>query len=363
MDDLFKRLGQSVGQAIVNSAKQEASNVLSNVGKQSPALATVASHIAGRGLVGGGRQAMPTQLTRLPAAKPIENPRAEVSFNDEDYNDLSELLPEYLVFEGPNAKANLKAAVAAWRLFGEPALSEEELAESEDPDEYEGDIVAQEQRSGFAYFGPQELIGKYAEEHALSNGEWMGWDDPADILAMPYDQRAIHAALGALEANRAHGMDEKYTGFHWNESKADGATLKQIPGVQVPLAFLGMCEALGVGTEGGELDFKSAKVKPSVYFDPTATVVLVHGGDLRMDTGGMQFSRSHRVPGVGCALAKMDCAHTILYAARKDGVVDLYIHEFGEESKVKPDLYVDETGTLLCVFGGNMHVEDRGIVD
>lgn len=363
MDDLFKRLGQSVGQAIVNSAKQEASTVLSNVGKQNPALATVARHVAGSGLVGGGRQAIPTHLSELPQGKAIENPRVDVDFDDDEPSDLTDLLPEYLVFEGPNAKANLKAAVAAWRLFGEPAISEEELAEIADDDVYEGDIVAQERRSGYAYFGPQELIGKYAEEHGLSDGEWLGWDDPNDILAMPYDQRAIHAAMGALQENRDHDMDSKYTGFHWNEQKADGATIKQIHGVSVPLAFLGMCESLGVGLDGGGLDFKTAGVKPSVYFDPTATVVLIHGGDLRVDTDGLQFSRAHKVPGVMCALAKIDCAHNILYAARKDGQMDLYIHEFGEESKVKPDLYVDETGTLLCVCGGNMHVEDRGIVD
>ena len=127
MDDLFKRLGQSVGNAIVNSAKQEASNVLGQVGKQNPALAEIGRHVAGSGLVGGGRQAVPAHLRAMPSAKPIENPAYDIDFDDEE-SDLADMLPEYLVFEGPNKKANLKAAVAAWRLFGEPALSEEELA-------------------------------------------------------------------------------------------------------------------------------------------------------------------------------------------------------------------------------------------
>lgn len=362
MDDLFKRLGQSVGQAIVNSAKQEASQVLGQVGRQNPVLAEVGRHVAG-GLVGGGRQAVPSHLRAAPPAKPIQNP-IDMDWMDDEESDLGDMLPEYMVFEGPNKKANLKAAVAAWRLFGETGVGEDGETEIDYDDDYPGDIVAQEMRSGHAYFGPQQMIAKYAEEHGLSDGEWVGWDDPDDILSMPYDHRAIETALAALQSNQAHGMDEKYKGFHWGEEKADGTTFKQMPGVSVPLAFLGMCESLGYGKSGETFDFRDVEgAKPSVYFDPTATVVMVHGGDLRIPTDGLAFGNGHKVPGVTCAMAKLDCAHNILYAARKDGQVDLYIHEFGEDSKIKPDLYVDKTGTLLCVFGGNMHVEDRGIVD
>lgn len=361
MDDVFKRLGQSVGQAIVNSAKQEASNVLGQVGRQNPKLAEISRHVAG-GL--GGAGVAPMQRA-TPPAKTIQNPvDTDMGWMDTEESDLADMLPEYMVFEGPNKKANLKAAVAAWRLFGEPGVIEDDETEIDEDGDYPGDIVAQEMRSGHAYFGPQQMIGKYAEEHGLSDGDWMGWDDPEDILSMPYDHRAIETALAALQSNQAHGMDEKYKGFHWGEEKADGTTFKQMPGVSVPLAFLGMCETLGYGGEGETYDFRDVEgSKPSVYFDPTATVVLIHGGNLKVPTNGLQFQNGHKIPGIACAMAKLDCAHNILYAARKDGQIDLYIHEFGEDSKIKPDLYVDKTGTLLCVFGGHMHVEDRGIVD
>ena len=62
-------------------------------------------------------------------------------------------------------------------------------------------------------------------------------------------------------------------------------------------------------------------------------------------------------------------AQAIIYTAKKDGQVQTYIHEFGEDSGEKPLVYAlptpegEKWPRSILIHGGNMRVEDRGFVD
>jgi hypothetical protein len=71
----------------------------------------------------------------------------------------------------------------------------------------------------------------------------------------------------------------------------------------------------------------------------------------------------------GVPLAMLGVAECIIYSAKKDGKVQPFIHELGEESGLKPILYAlpppegEKYPRALLIAGGNMRVEDKGICD
>ena len=68
------------------------------------------------------------------------------------------------------------------------------------------------------------------------------------------------------------------------------------------------------------------------------------------------------IEGIDGPLTTLGVARRIEYFAIKDGEPVEYYHDFGEESKVFPTLYALGEKTL-CIHGGMMRVEDRGIVE
>lgn len=62
-------------------------------------------------------------------------------------------------------------------------------------------------------------------------------------------------------------------------------------------------------------------------------------------------------------------AQAIIYTAKKGDKVETYIHEFGEDSGLKPIMYAlptpegEKWPSSLLIHGGKMRVEDRGICD
>lgn len=55
-------------------------------------------------------------------------------------------------------------------------------------------------------------------------------------------------------------------------------------------------------------------------------------------------------------------AKEIVYASKKDGQMQEYIHTFAEDSGKPVSLYAIGDNTL-AIHGGGMHIEDRGIID
>ncbi|MCS7231677.1 MAG: hypothetical protein RMJ67_06030 [Elusimicrobiota bacterium] len=54
-------------------------------------------------------------------------------------------------------------------------------------------------------------------------------------------------------------------------------------------------------------------------------------------------------------LGKVD---SIVYINDKEGKKLRYEHEFGEESNKKPDLFTNEKGNILIIYGGNFKIKD-----
>lgn len=52
----------------------------------------------------------------------------------------------------------------------------------------------------------------------------------------------------------------------------------------------------------------------------------------------------------------------IVYASKKDGKMEEYVHQFSEESGKPVSVYAVGT-KLVAICGGGMHVDDRGIID
>lgn len=77
-----------------------------------------------------------------------------------------------------------------------------------------------------------------------------------------------------------------------------------------------------------------------------------------------RVDRIANIPGLdgSIALVQLGTANKIMYFAPKGGKATDYDHEFGEESGIRPTLYALGDKTLI-IHGGNMHIEDRGIVD
>ena len=190
-------------------------------------------------------------------------------FNDEDAreNDYKDA-----------AAFNLACACGAWRT----------LDHEDDPL-----VVASQKPTGRAFCGSEADLDDYAAENDLQDG-WEVFDDPADILAMPFDKQQIREMMAeetSVEWKDAQDFNQK---FHWGD-RAAGVTAKVVPNVQGPLTFLGVARRTDYfamkdgepaeyfhhhGEESGEF--------PSLYTDVTKTVLIIHGGKMTVTPDGVK---------------------------------------------------------------------------
>lgn len=166
----------------------------------------------------------------------------------------------------------------------------------------ESDVIAVYD-DGRAFFGNVEDLQDYCESNDLDPDKWDIYDEADDIMSLDYDRSAVARILRMAEehADAYEEAKKQYEEFHWGD-RSKVTTFTEIPGIN------GTAVALGV-------------------------------------------------------------ARRIEYGAKKEGKWEEYYHLFGEESDTYPTLYAvgepDEKGhyRTLAIHGGNMHVEDRGVVD
>ena len=166
----------------------------------------------------------------------------------------------------------------------------------------EDQFVAQH-KDGSAFFGVEEQLAEHCSRHGQNEDDWDMWADPDEILEMEYDRAGIAHMMRLLDEQEGawENAKKQHEGFHWGD-KANAVGLVQIPGVQGPAMYLGI-------------------------------------------------------------------AKRIEYAAQKEGAWQEYFHEHGEESGLYPSIYgigepnKDGHYVAYVVHGGNMHIEDRGIID
>ena len=158
-------------------------------------------------------------------------------------------------------------------------------------------------KAGQAFFGTAEQLTEHCARHNHKTADWGVEDDQAEIMEMEYERAGIQLMMRRLdEQEAAWGKALKaQEDFHWGD-KANATGVVTIPGVTGPAVFLGV-------------------------------------------------------------------ARRIEYGAQKQGKWEEYFHEHGEESGTFPSIYgigePDDKGDYraFVVYGGNMHIQDRGIID
>lgn len=229
----------------------------------------------------------------------IENP----SDDSDDYEDVevdNEYCPIPIAFRAFDPEKNLECAVAVWKLWG--------IRDTEADDDLDPDIIAVF-KDGTAFVGTMMDFQDFCEHNDLDpevDVYGLGEDDDYDsseIDGMKVGKSTIKFVSSYLNSIDLNEAEDSFRGFHWDKNATVTKVVESIPFMEnTPLTMCGVAQA-------------------------------------------------------------------IIYTAKKNGEVQTYIHEFGEDSGVKPTMYAlptpdgEKWPRSILIHGGNMRVEDKGIVD
>jgi len=209
------------------------------------------------------------------------NPASE----DAEAEELEEEGGSGLAFEfSPESGTdNLKAAVAAWRAFGD-----------------DGNLVAYHPPSRRAFMGTAADLGEFSAELDIGEDEWTTYSDAARLEAMPFDQDVEQHLIYDLKQGADSGQlaqaAEDFEGFHWGNPPST-VTVKDIPGIDpdASVAYLGLAKRIYYGSKKGEdgwveyyHDFgEESGQYPSCYAVGDKTLVI-HGGNFSITPAGLK---------------------------------------------------------------------------
>lgn len=254
------------------------------------------------------KNGLKTKINEFVNGKPAEvvsNPTdADVDVEEEDEIEENEVdSPIPIAFDAFDSDKNLECAVAVWKLWG---LRDTEIDESDLTTE--PDIIAQF-KNGLAFVGSMSDLTDFCEHNDLDEDvEVYGIDeneeyDSSEIDAIKVSRTIMQYVTSYLSTIDISDSEEMFKGFHWDENATVTKVVKHIPFMEnIPLTMCGVAQA-------------------------------------------------------------------IIYTAKKDGQVQTYIHEFGEDSGEKPIMYAlptpegEKWPRSILIHGGNMRVENKGIVD
>lgn len=225
----------------------------------------------------------------------------DVSADDSDEEEIDSPIP--IAFDAFDKEKNLECAVAAWKLWGtrDTEIDESDLVS-------EPDIIAQF-KNGLAFVGSMTQLTDFCEHNDLDEDvEVYGLNedeeyDSSEIDSIKVSRSIMQYVTSSLSTLDISESEEMFKGFHWDENATVTKVVKNIPFMEnIPLTMCGVAQA-------------------------------------------------------------------IIYTSKKDGQVQTYIHEFGEDSGEKPIMYALPTPEgenwprSILIHGGNMRVENKGIVD
>lgn len=253
------------------------------------------------------KNGLKTKINEFVNGKPAEvvsNPTdADVDVEEEEIEENEVDSPIPIAFDAFDADKNLECAVAVWKLWG---LRDTEIDESDLTTE--PDIIAQF-KNGLAFVGSMSDLTDFCEHNDLDEDvEVYGIDeneeyDSSEIDAIKVSRTIMQYVTSYLSTIDISDSEEMFKGFHWDENATVTKVVKHIPFMEnIPLTMCGVAQA-------------------------------------------------------------------IIYTAKKDGQVQTYIHEFGEDSGEKPIMYAlptpegEKWPRSILIHGGNMRVENKGIVD
>ena len=187
-----------------------------------------------------------------------------------------------LMFEDGTLEDNLSAAVSAYRVTGSP-----------------GDCVASH-KAGRGFFGAEEDLEAYSNAHHLSADDWELWDDPAEIMKLPYDDDALKDVIKMMDqkASTFASAEDFYGKFHWGDVPSV-TSVKIIPGITGTLVHLGVARQIEYGAhkDGKWEEYfhefgEHTKEYPSVYAimdenERRPICLVIHGGKMRIEGRGI----------------------------------------------------------------------------
>lgn len=278
------------------------------------------------------KNAVSNSLNGMSGNRPVNNPaRSEVidvkaeededtddeDTDDEDTDDEDNTQvrdrdpdsPTPFYFDCFDPDKNLSCAAAVWRIWG---LKDFECGEDDQPD-----IVAQNEKTGLTFVGTILELKNFSEHNDLDD-DWMfyGADFNEENETTNYDSSEISDIKVSKDIIKYVTM--QLSAVNSDEYAASEQTFK---------------------------DFHWDKNEK-----PANGLVVI------------PFME-------GVRLAMLGVAQAIIYTAKKGGEVQTFIHEFGEDSGLKPTLYSlptpdgEKFPRAMLISGGNTRVEPRGIVD
>ena len=202
---------------------------------------------------------------------------AEENPDDDDGEDV-----QPMAFEDASKDDNLACAAAAYRILGS--------------DNY---IVATHDR-GPAYFGDEEGLDEYTQNKDLAPEGWEVYEEPEDILALPYDHDTLKKVIMQEEkrAGTYESAEDFYQKFHWG-NPSNVQVVKNIPGVHGTLVHLGVARRIDYGAnKNGEwaeyyhMFGEDTKEYPSLYAvmnegETEPTCLVIQGGNMRVEPRGV----------------------------------------------------------------------------
>lgn len=227
---------------------------------------------------------MHLNLSENPDEESEDEEGEDEEYEDEEYEDgdEDEDSVQPMAFEDASKEDNLACAAAAYRILGA-----------------DGFIVASH-KTGPAYFGDDEGWAEYTQSKDLSPEGWEPYEDPQEILALPYDHDTLKK-LVKLEDEKSStykSAEDFYEKFHWG-NPSNVQVVKNIPGVHGTLVHLGVARRIDYGSnKNGEWaeyyhNFgENTKEYPSVYAvmnegETEPTCLVIHGGNMRVEPRGV----------------------------------------------------------------------------
>ena len=265
---------------------------------------------------------------------------------------------------------NMQLGAAAWRICAN-LPGQEGFLEDDEPD-----IVAEDTGDGWVFVGTmsewETFCEKQDRDHAWTlhgvesvQGETITYEFD-ELFELPCDEQALLDLLSySRSANKNVKADladaqERHDGFHWNEKDNEKTILVvEVPGVSSPMFQMGTVKELQI--DDGKIVYDFGEDWPGL-FGLKGNVCVIAGRGVkeflkRHPARGKQVS----VPGVSEKCVTLGPGSNVVYKSSKDGEMSLYTHKLGKDAPKSPDAYALAQDAIV-IFGGDMVIEDRGIV-
>lgn len=264
---------------------------------------------------------------------------------------------------------NLRLGTAAWRICAN-LPGQEGFQEDDEPD-----VLAVDSHDGWVFVGTITEWETFCQKQDRGH-EWqilgvhsMQEDtveyDFNELFDLPCDESCLEDLLDHCSKPKGakaalDKAQEQHDGFHWNEGDNERTLLVvEIPGVQGPLFQMGTVKELQL--DDGKVVYDFGDDWPGLYGLKDNVCVIAGKGVSEFLKRHPARGRQATVPGISGKVVCIGSGSNVVYKSSKGGELSLYTHKLGEDAPKAPDAFASGRDAIV-IFGGDMVIEDRGIV-